>query len=150
MQDKNVEDNGFPNHLLFFILTLSCLSAFCVFLKDFQLTPPFKSKSVDKYWTPFVAATSKAYPANFQSGPFLCDDTFLKRLILSLWEKALCVTFHYKNIHWVHNIIQENMKACRTSKQLKRAARQDTCFLIKTWEYILLSEKSREIIRRDM
>lgn len=128
MQAKNVSKSSLPNYAFFSTLdtTLSLrLYAARVFFKDFQLTPPLKSnfqltpplksKSL-KYQTPFVAATSKVYPANFQSGPFLCDDTFLKWLILSLWEKALCVTFHYKNIHWVYNIIQGNMKTCRTSK----------------------------------
>lgn len=114
---RNVHENSFPNCILFYSdLVLSvCLHAACIFLKDFQLTTPLKSKSVDKFWT---SMTKHNLPP-FSMAHFLCDDTFLKWLILSLWEKALCVTFHYKNIHCVHNSIQENMKACRTSKQLK-------------------------------
>ena len=61
-----------------------------VFFKNVQLIPPLKFKWVDKCWTPFMTATSKAYLLNFQSGPFLCDDTFLKWLILSQ-----CVTEPY-------------------------------------------------------
>lgn len=117
MQARNVHENSLPNHLLLHSdLVLSvCLHAACIFLKDFQLTPLLKSKSVDKFWT----SMTKYKLPTFNMAHFLCDYTFLKWLILSLWEKALCVTFHDKNIHWVHNIIQENMKACRTSKQLK-------------------------------
>lgn len=55
-----------------------------VFLKDFQLTPTLKFRSAGKYEIPVIAATSKTYSSDFESGPFLCDDTFLKRIILYL------------------------------------------------------------------
>lgn len=63
-------------------------------------------------------------------------------------QPCVCVCFHYKNIHQEQDIIQGDTKARRTSDN-ERAARQDRCFLIKTWGCISLSVSSREVNQRD-
>lgn len=121
---------------------LQCCKS-CVFLKDTLLALPFSFDSVSKYWSPIQSCKWQNilwwFSVRFTSvwGCSL-DETG----IISMTNSPVCVCFHYRNIHQEHDIIQGDTKTRRT-RDNERAARQDRCFLIKTWGCISLRAVGR-------